>query len=87
MNPAPTNTAHSLYMLYETLPDDLQQAFLQELIQKKHQELVDLSFYLDCKQTKDENEYLTEQEHQMFINSLSQCKSRKITANPGDYYA
>jgi len=38
MNTAPTNTAHSLYVLYETLPNEVQQAFLQELIQKKHQE-------------------------------------------------
>ena len=54
MNTAPTNTAHSLYVLYETLPNEVQQAFLQELIQKKHQELADLSFYLDCKEAKDE---------------------------------
>ncbi len=38
MNTAPTNTAHSLYVLYETLPNEVQQAFLQELIYKKHQE-------------------------------------------------
>jgi hypothetical protein len=35
MNTAPTNTAHSLYVLYETLPNEVQQAFLQELMQKK----------------------------------------------------
>lgn len=72
MNTTPTDTAHSLYVLYETLPNEVQQAFLRELIQKKHQELTDLSFYLDCKEAKDENEFLNDQEQQSFINSLSQ---------------
>ena len=72
MNTAPTDTAHSLYALYETLPNEVQQAFLQELIQKKHQELADLSFYLDCKEAKDENEFLSEQEQKAFIDSLPQ---------------
>lgn len=72
MNTAPTDTAHSLYALYETLPNEVQQAFLQELIQKRHQELADLSFYLDCKEAKDENEFLNEQDQQAFIDSLSQ---------------
>lgn len=35
MNTSPTTTAHSLYALYETLPEDVQQSFLQELVQKK----------------------------------------------------
>jgi hypothetical protein len=35
MNTATANTPHSLYELYETLPNEVQQAFLQELIQKK----------------------------------------------------
>lgn len=34
MNPQQTNTAHSLYALYETLPHEVQQAFLEELVQK-----------------------------------------------------
>ena len=41
-----------------------------KLIQKKHQELADLSFYLDCKEAKDENEFLSEQEQKAFIDSL-----------------
>ena len=72
MNTAPTDTAHSLYALYETLPNEAQQAFLQELIQKKHQEVADLSFYLDCKEAKDENEFLSKQDQQTFIDRLSQ---------------
>ena len=66
------NTAHSLYALYETLPDIIQRAFLEELCQKKRQELEDLAFYLDCKQAKDENEFLSENEAQAFIQSLAQ---------------
>ncbi|MEI6746820.1 MAG: hypothetical protein WCL34_12730 [Methylococcaceae bacterium] len=66
------NTAHSLYALYETLPDTIQRAFLEELWQKKRQELEDLAFYLDCKQAKDENDFLSENEAQTFIQSLAQ---------------
>jgi hypothetical protein len=35
LNTSPAATAHSLYALYETLPEDVQQSFLQELVQKK----------------------------------------------------
>lgn len=66
------NTAHSLYALYETLPENVQRAFLEELWQKQHQELEDLAFYLDCKQAKDENEFLNKNEAQAFIQSLTE---------------
>ena len=69
---ANVNTAHSLYALYETLPDTIQRAFLEELWQKKRQELEDLAFYLDCKQAKDENDFLSKNEAQTFIQSLAQ---------------
>jgi hypothetical protein len=72
MNTQQTNTAHSLYAFYETLPNEVQQAFLEELLQKKHQELEDLALTLACKQAKDENQFLNEQEAQAFIQSLSQ---------------
>lgn len=44
MNPQQTNTAHSLYALYETLPANVQQTFLEELVQKKHHEIKALAF-------------------------------------------
>ena len=69
--PDNSNTAHSLYALYETLPDTVQREFLSELVQKKRQELEDLSFYLDCKQAKDENEFLDDNEAQAFIQNLT----------------
>ena len=34
MNTQQANTAHSLYALYDTLPNEIQQAFLEELLQK-----------------------------------------------------
>ena len=70
--PDNSNTAHSPYALYETLPDTVQREFLSELVQKKGQQLEDLSFYLDCKQAKDENEFLDDNEAQAFIESLTQ---------------
>lgn len=72
MNSPQTNTAHSLYTLYETLPNEVQQAFLEKLLQKKHEQLEDLAFSMACKQAKDENEFLSEAEAQIFIQSLAQ---------------
>ena len=72
MNTQDANTAHSLYALYETLPNEVQQAFLEELLGKKQQELEDLAFALACKQVKNESQFLNEQETQAFIKSLSQ---------------
>lgn len=65
-----SNTAHSLYVLYETLSNDIQQQFLQELMQKQADKLETLALYLACKEAKDENEFLTEDEVTDFINSL-----------------
>ncbi len=69
---ASANTAHSLYAFYETLPDTVQREFLSELVEKKREELEDLSFYLDCKQAKDENEFLDDNEVDAFMESLTQ---------------
>jgi hypothetical protein len=44
MNQQQANTAHSLYALYETLPNEVQQAFLEELLQKKHAEIKAIAF-------------------------------------------
>ncbi len=67
-----SNAAHSLYVLYETLSNDVQQQFLQELMQKQADKLETLALYLACKEAKDENEFLTEEETTDFINSLPQ---------------
>lgn len=67
-----SNTAHSLYALYETLPNEVQQVFLQELLQKQADKLETLALYLACQEAKDENEFLTEDETNAFIDNLPQ---------------
>jgi len=49
------NTAHSLYALYETLPDTVQREFLNELWQKKHQELEELALHKQQKTLQKNN--------------------------------
>ncbi len=49
--------AHSLYTLYETLPDETQQVFLQELLTKQAEKI---AFCLAYKKAKKENYFLTE---------------------------
>jgi hypothetical protein len=66
------NTAHSLYALYETLPNDIQQAFLQELMEKQQERLENLALYLACQQAKNENEFLSDEESRAFIAGLPQ---------------
>ncbi len=65
-------TAHSLYVLYETLPDETKQLFLQELLAKQAENIEASALYLACKEAKEENEFLTDTEAQAFINSLPQ---------------
>ena len=65
-------TAHSLYALYETLPNEIQQAFSQELLQNQQEKLEDLAFDLASQQAKDENSFLSEEEGQAFIARLPQ---------------
>lgn len=72
MQPESMTAAHSLYILYETLPGEIQQAFLRELLQKQQDKLEDLALYLACQQAKDENEFLSDEESQAFIANLPQ---------------
>ena len=65
-----SETAHGLYVLYRALPDETQQFFLQELLQKQANKLEDLALYQACKQAKDEDEFLTDNEKNDFLNSL-----------------
>lgn len=46
--------AHSLYKLYETLPEDMQKSFLQELVQKKFSEIEKLA-QIGTRQTTSQN--------------------------------
>lgn len=42
MNTQQADAAHSLYVLYETLPESVQQIFLKELVQNKYHKLREL---------------------------------------------
>lgn len=60
-------TAHSLYVLYGTLPDETKQLFLQELLTKQTEKIEDSTLYLACKAAREENEFLTDTQAQAII--------------------
>lgn len=64
-------TAHNLYELYISLSAEVQQDFLQELLENQHEKLENLAFYKACKTVKEEGEYLASSEVNSFINSLA----------------
>ena len=70
MQTEPAKTAHSLFVLYETLPCEVQQAFLEELLEKRQDQIENLALYLACQQAKEENEFLSDDEVADFIKSL-----------------
>lgn len=70
MHTETVNPGHSLYVLYETLSSEMQQAFLQELLQKQQDKLDDLAFYLACQQTREENDFLDDEEAHAFMSKL-----------------
>lgn len=72
MQPQNANVGHGLYMFYETLSYDIQQQFLQELLQKQADKLEVVALYLACKEAKEENDFLTNDEEIAFISSLPQ---------------
>jgi len=68
------NIAYNLYSFYESLPDDIQQTFLQQLFRKQREKLENPAFYFACQQAKDENQFLSDSECQQFIESLPQWR-------------
>jgi hypothetical protein len=66
------SAAHGLYVVYETLPDDVQNAFLQEFLQKQQEKLETMAFGLACRQAKEENEFLSDEDCLAFIAKLPQ---------------
>lgn len=68
---AQNSTAHNLYELYVSLSAEVQQDFLQELLEKQHDKLDNLAFYRVCKEAKKEADYIASSEVDSFINSLS----------------
>jgi hypothetical protein len=53
-------TAHTLYMLYETLPNETQEIFLQELLAKQADRIKNKAPYLTSPEAKEET---NEQSH------------------------
>ena len=70
MQPESLNAAHRLYAQYQTLPDEAQQAFLQELVQHQYEKVEELAFDFACRLTKDTDEFLSEEESAAFLASL-----------------
>ena len=66
------NAAHSLYVLFETLPDATQQLFIQELLEKQAEKVENHLLYLACQQAREENDFLDDSEAQSFIDNLAQ---------------
>jgi hypothetical protein len=64
------NIGYSLYTFYETLSYDIQQQFLQELLQKQADKLEFVALYLACMETKEENDFLASDKEIVFISSL-----------------
>ncbi len=67
--------AHSLYTLYESLPDDIQQAFLQKLFQKQQDKLESSAFYIARREVTDESAlHETETSHLMTIHEIEEMQ-------------
>jgi hypothetical protein len=65
-------TAHSLYVLYQALPEESKQLFLKELLVEQADTVEASAIYLACQQAKQENDFLTEDEAKDFIDRLPQ---------------
>jgi len=64
-------TSTAFYSLFQTLPPEARQGFLQLLFQNNSSELEDFIFYLACKNSRKEG-FLSESEFQSLLESLPQ---------------
>jgi hypothetical protein len=64
-------TSTGFYSLFQTLPLEIRQGFLQLLFQNNSSELEDLILYLACKNSQKEG-FLSELESQSLLDSLPQ---------------
>lgn len=62
--------ARNLYNLFESLSPTTQHHFLQQLFQEQREQLADLAFALACQQTKEEADFLSPEEAQVFLENL-----------------
>ena len=68
----PIISAERLYRMYQELLHDEQQRFLQKLLEQEADRLETLALYAACREAKDENDFLTEDEQNSFLASLPQ---------------
>jgi hypothetical protein len=63
--------ANNLYHLFESLSLETQSHFLQRLFQERREQLADLAFAVACQQAKEEADFLSPEEAEEFLGSLS----------------
>jgi hypothetical protein len=64
-------TSTGFYSLFQTLPPEIRQGFLQLLFKNNSSELEDFILYLACENSRKEG-FLSELESQFFLESLPQ---------------
>lgn len=65
-------TAHSFYVLFQALPEESKQLFLQEMLTNQAEVMEDTSIYLACQEAQQDNDFLTDSECLNFIDGLPQ---------------
>jgi hypothetical protein len=73
-------TAHSLYVLYQALPKQSQQLFLQEkqsqqlflqeMLTNQAEVMEDTAIYLVCEEARNDDDFLTDDECRSFVDGL-----------------
>jgi hypothetical protein len=66
------DTAHSLYVLYQALPEESQQLFLQEMLINQAGGMEDAAIYMACQEAQKDDVFLTDAECFNFIDGLPQ---------------
>jgi hypothetical protein len=66
------DTAHSLYVLYQALPEESQQLFLQEMLINQAGGMEDAAIYMACQKVQKDDVFLTDAECLNFIDGLPQ---------------
>jgi hypothetical protein len=63
-------TAHSLYVLYQALPEQSKQLFLQEMLTNQAEVIEDTAIYLACEEARKDDDFLTDNELRFFVDGL-----------------
>jgi len=76
-------TAHSLYMLYETLPDEIQQIFLQELFTNQAEKIKRSALFSAFKEASEKEDVFQTDSNANF-HDLSGILTASESASPED---